>query len=78
MPTVKLILEYDGSRYAGWQRQPDQPTIQEAVETALFQLTQETVSVIGAGRTDAGVPESFNVLVKEIRSLGIDIELDRS
>jgi tRNA pseudouridine38-40 synthase len=55
MPTVKLILEYDGSRYAGWQRQPDQPTIQEAVETALFQLTQETVSVIGAGRTDAGV-----------------------
>lgn len=55
MPTVKLILEYDGSRYAGWQRQPDQPTIQEAVETALFQLTQATVSVIGAGRTDAGV-----------------------
>jgi tRNA pseudouridine38-40 synthase len=55
MPTVKLILEYDGSRFAGWQRQPDQPTIQEAVETALFQLTQETVSVIGAGRTDSGV-----------------------
>ena len=55
MPTVRLVLEYDGSRYAGWQRQPDQPTIQEAVETALFQLTQETVSVISAGRTDAGV-----------------------
>ena len=58
MPTVRLVLEYDGSRYAGWQRQPDQPTIQEAVETALFQLTQETVSVIGAGRTDAGVHAS--------------------
>ena len=55
MPTVKLILEYDGSRYAGWQRQPDQPTIQEAVETALFQLTQQAVSVVGAGRTDSGV-----------------------
>ena len=55
MPTIRLVLEYDGSRYAGWQRQPDQPTIQEAVETALFQLTQETVSVIGAGRTDSGV-----------------------
>jgi tRNA pseudouridine38-40 synthase len=55
MPTVRLILEYDGSRYAGWQRQPDQPTIQEAVETAVFQLTQDTVSVIGAGRTDSGV-----------------------
>jgi tRNA pseudouridine38-40 synthase len=55
MPTVKLVLEYDGSRYAGWQRQPDQPTIQEAVETALFQLTQEAMPVIGAGRTDSGV-----------------------
>jgi tRNA pseudouridine38-40 synthase len=55
MPTVRLLLEYDGSRYAGWQRQPDRPTIQEAVETALFQLTQQTVSVIGAGRTDSGV-----------------------
>ncbi|HET7909853.1 MAG TPA: tRNA pseudouridine(38-40) synthase TruA [Nitrospira sp.] len=55
MPTVKLILEYDGSRYAGWQRQPDQPTVQEAVETAVFQLTQEIVSVTGAGRTDSGV-----------------------
>ena len=55
MPTVKLILEYDGSRYAGWQRQPDQPTIQDAVETALFQLTQQAVSVVGAGRTDSGV-----------------------
>jgi tRNA pseudouridine38-40 synthase len=55
MPTVRLILEYDGSRYAGWQRQPDHPTIQEAVETALFQLTQQTVAVIGAGRTDSGV-----------------------
>ena len=55
MPTVRLVLEYDGFRYAGWQRQPNQPTIQEAVETALFQLTQEPVSVISAGRTDAGV-----------------------
>jgi tRNA pseudouridine38-40 synthase len=55
MPTVRLIVEYDGSRYAGWQRQPDQPTIQEAIETAVFQLTQQKVAVIGAGRTDAGV-----------------------
>jgi tRNA pseudouridine38-40 synthase len=55
MPTVRLIVEYDGSRYAGWQRQPDQPTIQEAIETAIFQLTQQRIAVIGAGRTDAGV-----------------------
>jgi tRNA pseudouridine38-40 synthase len=55
MPTVRLLLEYDGSCYAGWQRQPDQPTVQEALETALQHLTQETVSVVGAGRTDSGV-----------------------
>jgi tRNA pseudouridine38-40 synthase len=55
MPTIKLILEYDGSAYAGWQRQPDQPTIQEAVETAIKDVTQLAVPVIGAGRTDAGV-----------------------
>ncbi|THJ23539.1 MAG: tRNA pseudouridine(38-40) synthase TruA [Nitrospira sp. CG24E] len=55
MQTVKLALEYDGTCYAGWQRQPDQPTIQEAIERAVQQVSQATVSVIGAGRTDAGV-----------------------
>jgi tRNA pseudouridine38-40 synthase len=55
MPTVKLVLEYDGTCYAGWQRQPDQPTIQEAIERAIHQVSQATVSVIGAGRTDSGV-----------------------
>ena len=55
MPTVKLVLEYDGTGYAGWQRQPDHPTIQEAIEQAILQVSQATVSVVGAGRTDAGV-----------------------
>jgi tRNA pseudouridine38-40 synthase len=55
MPTIKLTLEYDGTAYAGWQRQPDQPTIQEAIETAIEGVTQLKVPVIGAGRTDAGV-----------------------
>ncbi|HEY7532643.1 MAG TPA: tRNA pseudouridine(38-40) synthase TruA [Nitrospiraceae bacterium] len=55
MPTVKLILEYDGTHYAGWQRQPNHPTIQEALETAVEGVTQTKVSAIGAGRTDAGV-----------------------
>ena len=55
MPTVKLILEYDGTAYAGWQRQPDRPTIQEAIETSIQGVTQTKVPVIGAGRTDAGV-----------------------
>ena len=55
MPTIKLTIEYDGTRYAGWQRQPDQPTIQGALESAIMQISQTPTSVIGAGRTDAGV-----------------------
>jgi tRNA pseudouridine38-40 synthase len=55
MATFKLTLEYDGSGYAGWQRQADQPTIQEAVERALQQMTQQPIPAVGAGRTDAGV-----------------------
>ncbi len=55
MPTIKLILEYEGTAYAGWQQQPDHPTIQGHVEQAVFQITQQRVPVIGAGRTDAGV-----------------------
>ncbi|MBI5411460.1 MAG: tRNA pseudouridine(38-40) synthase TruA [Nitrospirae bacterium] len=55
MPTFKLTLEYEGTAYAGWQRQPDQPTVQAALETAIRQVTQRYIPVIGAGRTDAGV-----------------------
>jgi tRNA pseudouridine38-40 synthase len=55
MGTIKLILEYDGRGYAGWQRQPNRPTIQETVEAAILGVTQTHVPVIGAGRTDAGV-----------------------
>jgi tRNA pseudouridine38-40 synthase len=55
MPTIKLTLEYDGTAYAGWQRQPNQPTIQAAIETALTHITQQKISVLAAGRTDAGV-----------------------
>jgi tRNA pseudouridine38-40 synthase len=55
MPTVKLVLEYDGTCYAGWQRQPHHPTIQGAIEQAIRQVSQARVSVVGAGRTDSGV-----------------------
>jgi len=55
MATIKLTIEYDGTAYAGWQRQPNQPTIQAAVETALTRITQQQISIIAAGRTDAGV-----------------------
>ena len=55
MPTIKLTLEYDGTSFVGWQRQLNLPTVQGAVETAIEGITQEKVSVAGAGRTDAGV-----------------------
>ena len=55
MPTVKLVVEYDGTGYAGWQRQPAQPTIQAAIEQAIDQVSHATVALIGAGRTDSGV-----------------------
>lgn len=55
MPTFKLVIEYDGTGYAGWQRQPDQPTVQAALEDVLQRITQTRVPVTGAGRTDAGV-----------------------
>jgi tRNA pseudouridine38-40 synthase len=52
---LKLTLAYDGGAYAGWQVQPDKPTVQGTLESALRQITQETIRVTAAGRTDAGV-----------------------
>ncbi len=55
MAVVKLILEYDGTRYVGWQVQPNGPSIQAEVERALAALHGGQRRVTGAGRTDAGV-----------------------
>jgi len=52
----KLTIEYDGSRFCGWQRQEaGVPSVQEAIETALYTLFKEKTLVEGAGRTDSGV-----------------------
>jgi tRNA pseudouridine38-40 synthase len=51
----KLTIEYDGAGLVGWQRQPQGLSVQEAIETAVVQFCGETVTVHGAGRTDAGV-----------------------
>jgi tRNA pseudouridine38-40 synthase len=55
MRRLALVLEYDGTAYAGWQRQPNAPTIQAAVEGTLLSLLQAPHAIVGAGRTDAGV-----------------------
>jgi tRNA pseudouridine38-40 synthase len=52
---IRLLLEYDGTRYYGWQRQADAVTIQQTLEDALERLTGEKAALIGSGRTDAGV-----------------------
>jgi tRNA pseudouridine38-40 synthase len=53
--TVQLVLQYDGSGLAGWQRQPGQRTVQGVIEAGLSRLLDAPATVVGAGRTDAGV-----------------------
>ncbi len=55
MPKYKVVLQYVGTQYAGWQIQKDQHTIQGKLKNAVHQLTGEEISVVGAGRTDSGV-----------------------
>jgi tRNA pseudouridine38-40 synthase len=55
MPRFKLILEYDGAPFVGWQRQENGLSVQEALEEALAAMTAERATAQGAGRTDAGV-----------------------
>lgn len=55
MKNIQMIIAYKGTRYAGWQRQPNVLTIEEALTGAIEAITGETVTLYGSGRTDAGV-----------------------
>ncbi|MBI5116222.1 tRNA pseudouridine(38-40) synthase TruA [Candidatus Poribacteria bacterium] len=61
MRTIKLVLQYDGGKYAGWQVQDNATTIQELVENALGTVLQEKIRVSAASRTDSGVHALGNV-----------------
>lgn len=55
MRNIKLIIEFDGSNFCGWQRQPKGRTVQKVIETAIFKATGEDIMINGSSRTDAGV-----------------------
>jgi tRNA pseudouridine38-40 synthase len=55
MPRYRLTIEYDGTPFVGWQRQENGPSVQSAIEEAIYKFSSELSVVAGAGRTDAGV-----------------------
>ena len=55
MRRIRLVVEYEGTEFCGWQRQANGPSVQAAIEEAVARMTGEKLVVHGAGRTDAGV-----------------------
>ena len=55
MRNIKIVTQYNGQNYCGWQRQPNSLGIQGTIEKAIYEITKEEVKITGSGRTDAGV-----------------------
>jgi len=62
MPRYRMTLEYDGGPFVGWQRQDNGPSVQAAIEAAIARCSGEAVNAVAAGRTDAGVHASGQVM----------------
>lgn len=71
MSRYKMLIEFDGTNYSGWQIQPNANTIEEELETALSRILQEDIDIIGQGRTDAGVHAEG-----QVAHVDIDQEID--
>ncbi len=56
-----LYLSYNGTRFSGWQAQPNAPAVQSEIETAIQTILREPISIVGCGRTDAGVHARYYV-----------------
>ncbi len=61
MPRIAIGIEYDGSRFCGWQRQKDGRSVQAELDRALSRVANQPISITGAGRTDAGVHATAQV-----------------
>ncbi len=68
MRNIRLLIEYDGTHYQGWQVQPNGPTIQGMIEEKLALITGEAVHLMGSGRTDSGVHAFGQVANFKIKS----------
>ena len=62
MKRVALLVQYNGTHYSGWQKQKNATAVQEILDNALFKITNHTVKTFAAGRTDAGVHASGQVV----------------
>lgn len=78
MRTIKLVLQYDGTGFVGWQRQESGESIQGVLEAALSRIEGRHVTVHGAGRTDAGVHATGQVASVRIESPLDDATLGRA